>query len=169
MSGYDYHLVEDVIFFEIGYGLFNLVQGGGRGGRSGKKANVILLTNDWVHTCHQNLDPAEDMELLELMAQWAHNTKLCRRWIISDAMDSQPTTCAKLAGAQLCDICQPDSQITGLLREAVELAEKPRAATMLLFQTSSISILDPVRLADHTVMIWTIWILKMIASSLIWI
>jgi superfamily II DNA helicase RecQ len=128
--GYDYHLVVDVIFYEIGYGLLNLVQGGGRGGQSGKKANVILLTSDRVQTSHQGLDPSEDLELLGLMTQRAHNTKLCRRWIISDAMDGQPITCTELAGAQLCDICQPDSQLTQLLYKAVELAQKPRSAIM---------------------------------------
>jgi superfamily II DNA helicase RecQ len=52
ITGYDYHRVEDVIFYEIGYGLLNLVQGGGRGGWSGQRANVILLLSDTVHTCH---------------------------------------------------------------------------------------------------------------------
>jgi len=130
ITGYDYHRVEDVIFYEIGYGLLNLVQGGGRGGRSGQHANVILLTSDRVYTCHQGLSVEEDVEMLQLMFEWAHNTEDCRRLLISEAMDGCRVTCKDLPGAQQCDICEPDSKITRMLQRAMEMGEKPMGATM---------------------------------------
>src|ERR1700720_3993213 len=92
ITGYDYHRVEDVIFYEIGYGLLNLVQGGGRGGSSEQRANVILLTSDRVQTCHQHLSVEEDVELLRLMSEWAHNMEDCQRRIISMTMDGVGVT-----------------------------------------------------------------------------
>jgi superfamily II DNA helicase RecQ len=130
ITGYDYHRVEDVIFYEMGYGLLNLVQGGGRGGRSGQRANVILLSSDTVHTCHRGMTEEEDVELLELMAEWANNVKNCRRWLISEAMDGIRVSCKDLVGGQWCDICELDSKTTWMLKRVMELGEKPKGVVM---------------------------------------
>jgi hypothetical protein len=130
ITGYDYHRVEDVIFYEMGYGLLNLVQGGGRGGRSGKRANVIVITSDQVHTCHEGIPVEEDVELLGLMMKWVKNENECRRKIISGTMDGKVVTCGELLGAQRCDVCEPRTEITLMISKAMEMGEKPMGAKM---------------------------------------
>jgi len=128
ITGYDYHRIEDVIFYGIGYGLLNLVQGGGRGGRSGQRANVILLHNDRITNSHPGLWKEDDMELLGLMLQWAQNRTECRRIIISNTMDGIQTVCRDLAGVQACDVCDPQSKTVKMVERAMERAEKVNAA-----------------------------------------
>jgi hypothetical protein len=130
ITGYDYHRVDTVIFYEIGYGLLNLVQGGGRGGRSGLKANVIVLTSDCKHIHRKGLSVAEDVELLELMGEWTHRVDVCRRWIISKTMDGLPVTCGDLPGAERCDICEPGSMLKRIFEKAKDSAAKPTGAIM---------------------------------------
>ena len=130
ITGYDYHRVEDVLFYEMGYGLLNLVQGGGRGGRSGQKANVIVITSDRISEFHTGLKEDDDVELMGLMVKWTHNVTECRRVIISDAMDGMKVTCQDLAGAERCDICKPDSKTAEMIEMAVMNSDKPRGAIM---------------------------------------
>ena len=62
------------------YGLLNLVQSGDRGGCSGQKANVILLTSDQINMSHPGLRSVEDnVELMGPMVKWAHSVNLCQR------------------------------------------------------------------------------------------
>jgi hypothetical protein len=130
ITGYDYHWVEDVLFYEMGYGLFNLVQGGGRGGRSGQKANVIVMRSDWISEFHTGLKGADDAELMGLMVKWTHNTTECRRVIILETMDGIKVTCRELGGAEQCDICQPELKTGEMIRKAVENSGKCQGGIM---------------------------------------
>jgi hypothetical protein len=124
------HLCGHLLFYEMGYGLFNLVQGGGRGGRSGQKANVIVMTSDRISEFHTGLKADDDVELMGLMVKWTHNTTECRRVIISETMDGIKVTCRDLAGAKRCDICRPDSETGEMIRKAVTNSDKPQGAIM---------------------------------------
>lgn len=91
---------------------------------------MIVLTTDQKHIHRTRLTIEDDVELLELMGEWTHNTDDCHRWIISKTMDGLPVTCANLAGAEPCDICQLASDLHTVFEQAKKSAEKPKSAIM---------------------------------------
>lgn len=126
ITGYDYHRVDNIVFFEKGYGLLNVVQGGGRAGRDGKRGNVVVLTSDtW--TTH-DLFLTEDHQLQGKLTQWLEDKEECLRIIISDVMDGKAVTCADLEGCNPCGRCQPESEVSRLLHLAVSTAKTPEKA-----------------------------------------
>lgn len=129
ITGYDYHRIDHVIFFELGYGIVSTVQGGGRAGRDGRTANVLLVLSKKVYLPKQV--PEGDHQWLDYQhRRWAANTTECRRAIISDVMDGKLVTCVDLIGCNPCDICQPGSDFSHLIRTAMDTALNPIRAEM---------------------------------------
>jgi len=123
ITGYDYHCIDNVIFLEMGYGLLNLVQGGGRAGRNKQRANVFVLNSDMRPTARKLAK--EDLQLQGAMVEWLSDKEKCLRTIISYTMDGKRITCADLEGCNPCGKCQPDSDVACLIHIAIGKAKKP--------------------------------------------
>ena len=104
IQGLHYDHVRCVVFFGAPWGLIDLVQGAGRGGRDGRPACVVVVdTKD----PNPKEIPADDPQCIREVGEWLTATG-CRRLAISATMDvGTPVTCATLENAQLCDRCQP--------------------------------------------------------------
>lgn len=119
ITGYDYPSVDTVIFWERGYGFFNVVQGAGRGGRDGRPCSVILITSDTHYTAHHRIALDQDYELMHPLDSWVNNNYECRRSIMSVTMDDISITCADIVGGNKCDICDPDTPVTRIIAESI--------------------------------------------------
>ncbi|KAF9641868.1 P-loop containing nucleoside triphosphate hydrolase protein [Thelephora ganbajun] len=102
IQGLHYDHVRYVIFVGAPWGLIDLVQGAGRGGRDGKRAEVVVIN------CFDKSpnDPTPDDPQCEgEMGRWLI-AQHCRRELISSTMDAVQVTCQSLEGALPCDNCQ---------------------------------------------------------------
>lgn len=128
ITGYDYHRVDGVIFFEMGYGLLNVVQGGGRAGRDRREGFVFVLTSDNHSTAHRYLK--EDPQLRGKLVEWLEDKEGCLRMIISDTMDGRKVNCIDLPDCNPCGRCNPDSDAAQLVRKAIRSADAPKKASI---------------------------------------
>lgn len=119
IQGVDHPNVDVVIMASIPYGLINIVQGFGRAGRSGNPAYVFMLSDTRTYYL-QNEYEADDYQCLAAAKEWINNTTACRREHLSTIMDGAPITCQQLAGAELCNICGPDTDINNNLTSIVK-------------------------------------------------
>lgn len=107
IQGLHYNHVRFVIFAGAPWGLMDLVQGAGRGGRDGKPANVVVISsNEETQPIVDPADPQCQAEIEEWLA-----IQQCRRVILSLTMDGQKVTCMDLPGASKCDVCQSHQPI----------------------------------------------------------
>ena len=101
IQGLHYDHVRFVVFVAAPWGLMDLVQGAGRGGRDGKPTHVVVINyGDGPPTDIKEQDPgcANEME------RWLSEEQ-CRRLVISSTMDEgDPITCAA-TNSSLCDHC----------------------------------------------------------------
>ena len=94
------------------YGLLDIVQGSGRGSHSGQPSVTVLVTNSktpYKQYKWQSVDYALEKELYELVTP-----NICWQGYISLQMDNNQINCRDIPNAQMCDICDPQSQ-TNLL------------------------------------------------------
>jgi superfamily II DNA helicase RecQ len=119
MNGVDYAHVRVAIFFQPCDGQMDLVQGGGRCGRSGQPSYVLVCQGDGL------VEPPtveeDDFKQIKMMNTWLSNTSQCRRLHISLAMDGVPTCCGDRQGDVFCDICKPTDPIYMLARQALSI------------------------------------------------
>ena len=117
IHGVDYPRVDCIIFMNLPRGMFDFVQGSGRGGRGGSPAKIYV-----VKTSRSNLalrDSQAQILCYQQFQDWKNNTSQCRRHHISLCMDGILVKCLELPGAQKCDICDPRSIQIQLAKEAV--------------------------------------------------
>ena len=108
IQGLHYPHVRCVVFFGAPWGLIDLVQGAGRGGRDGRPAYVVVID---CHDANPKDIPANDPQCIGEVAEWLPPTQ-CRRVVISATMDiGDSVTCQTLDNAQLCDYCQPQRPV----------------------------------------------------------
>ena len=94
------------------YGLLDIVQGSGRGSRSGQPSVTVLVTDSkTLYKQHkwQSVDYTLEKELYELVT-----SNICQWGYISLQMDNNQINCRDIPNAQMCDICDPQFQ-TNLL------------------------------------------------------
>ena len=104
IQGLHYPHVRCVVFFGAPWGLIDLVQGAGRGGRDGRPAYVVVVD---CHDSNPKDIPANDPQCIGEVGEWLVPAQ-CRRVVISATMDiGDSVTCGTLDNAQLCDHCQP--------------------------------------------------------------
>lgn len=107
----DYQDVHIVVFVGSPWGMIDLVQGAGRGGRNGSMSQVVLIHEGEARGSKGD----EDLGCAGEMKNWVNNESECRRLGISRC--SGETTCQSLEGAALCDICKEDQEITSMLTD----------------------------------------------------
>ena len=110
IQGIDAPNIGVVIFIGIPYGLINLYQGAGRGGRDGRRswAIIIEVTNN-NQLLPRNID--DDLECLTEGAEFLQRDD-CHRLPISETLDDRALNCLEIEHAHLCGRCDPDSVIT---------------------------------------------------------
>ena len=98
--------VGGTIFCGVPYGLINLYQGSGRGGRDGRKSWSILLDAQRFRKKEliQDTDPTCKKEAVD----WISNNE-CRRLPFSRLFDGAEVCCSALKGSHDCDHCSPNS------------------------------------------------------------
>jgi hypothetical protein len=114
LHGVDYPQVNAVIFLGCPFGLYDFIQGAGRGGRGGQESLVAVLFND-IPTPLPNESPycfREEMEKILI-------TPSCRRRGISKTMDGEDLPCSLVPNSLLCDFCK------GRLHPLVSQATSP--------------------------------------------
>ena len=114
LHGVDYPQVNAVIFLGCPFGLYDFIQGAGRGGRGGQESLVAVLFND-IPTPLPNESPycfREEMEKILI-------TPSCRRRGISKTMDGEDLPCSLVPNSLLCDFCE------GRLHPLVSQATSP--------------------------------------------
>lgn len=125
INGIDLDNVDAVLFGEEGMaGLFGGVQGTGRGGRTGHPCMCIVVTSGTFNPPHD----AHDIKCTQDMKRWTQEP-ICRRIVPSGVMDDKSITCEELAEiyptTELCDICDPHTPITQLIKRAIANAMAP--------------------------------------------
>ena len=122
IQGIDSPNVCATIFWGLPYGLVNLYQGSGRGGRAGQVSHSVTLNQ----LNENNLRPKkiDDYECLEEGEMWL-GAKECRRLALSRMFDNAEVTCADVPGAALCDFCDPDPVHSKAFLEIVAASTTP--------------------------------------------
>jgi len=112
IHGVDYPRVDAVIFLEMPFGLYDFVQGAGRGGRCGQEALIAILHNGVSPPLESESPYGFREELGKVLT-----LKTCRRATISTFMDGEVVSCSDLPRSLHCDFC--DGKIYPLLQEAL--------------------------------------------------
>ena len=101
IQGLHYDHIRHVVFVGAPWGLMDLVQGAGRGGRDGQLTHVVVMNfKDPLPIQRGSPDPQCRKELTD----WLPGGQ-CRRKIISLTMDGHPVTCES-ANSSPCDHCR---------------------------------------------------------------
>ncbi|KAJ7589730.1 hypothetical protein C8J56DRAFT_1076612 [Mycena floridula] len=112
VQGIDRPHIRVLIFVEMPYGIVNLFQGGGRGGRDDELAYVIVLTTSNTQKPPPVQSPIElekDRDGTYEGKLWLTNRNQCRRIGFSKLFDSASTACSSDPHNQMCDVCQKQS------------------------------------------------------------
>lgn len=111
IQGIDAPNVGVTLFLGVPYGLINLYQGSGRGGRDGRKSWSITLIQSNNHFMVDGLKDSNDPSCVKEGDLW-QRTQQCRRLGFSKTLDDSEVKCQDLANCHLCDFCDIDSAIT---------------------------------------------------------
>ena len=87
------------------YGLLDIVQGLGRGSRSGQPSVTVLVTDSktpYKQYKQQSVDYVLEKELYKLVT-----SNICRQGYIFLQMDNNQINCRDIPNVQMCDICDP--------------------------------------------------------------
>ncbi len=109
IAGVDWPRVDCILFYKTPHDIYDLVQGSGRGGRSGQPCPVILIHAGQPSGLTVQPSNTLDVKQPHVMTNWLNNTLKCRRHAISLCMDGQAQKCQDLSNALHCDICAPTS------------------------------------------------------------
>ena len=107
------------------YGLFDFVQGAARGARNGGECHVVVVDSG-----KYGKPKSPDYQMKEQMTQWCEEHSLCRRSIISKAMDGVEVTCTTLPDAIPCDVCDPESPFGDLLKQILSWSDEEGALAL---------------------------------------
>ena len=100
--GFHYPFIRHVIHYHVAFNAIAYCQETGRGGRDGKRCEVITfsLRGAQPRKMNTSFDLGES-----ILLEWLHNSTQCRRHQLAVFMDGQPITCSLIPDAQLCDNC----------------------------------------------------------------
>lgn len=96
-------------------GLFEHLQMIGRNSRNHQPSVVVTIVGAGERITRNPADKVLDVSLKTVMETWVDNKARCRRELLSEVMDGVAVTCKDLTGCQLCDICQPYSNVIDVL------------------------------------------------------
>ncbi|KAH9922438.1 uncharacterized protein B0H18DRAFT_879469 [Fomitopsis serialis] len=111
VHGIDAPFVDLIIFLNTPHGAVDFVQAAARGGRRGRPCMVVL-----VHHTEMLTVKAPDYSLHKVMNDYMVNNTKCRRRILSAAMDGVEKCCDRENGDELCDVCNPNTEMTKLIK-----------------------------------------------------
>jgi hypothetical protein len=101
IQGLHYDHIRHVVFVGAPWGLMDLVQGAGRGGRDGQLTHVVVFNfDDPLPIDRGSVDP----QCRDELTKWLPGGQ-CRRKIISSTMDGDPVTCES-SNSFHCDHCK---------------------------------------------------------------
>ena len=110
IQGIDAPNVGATIFIGLPYGLINLYQGSGRGGRDGRKCWSISIIPSNPYPLVEKLTAPNDPSCSKEADEW-QRTLQCRRLGFSQTFDRSQVQCHDLPNCHLCDFCDPNSPI----------------------------------------------------------
>ncbi|KAF8890217.1 hypothetical protein BD779DRAFT_1671547 [Infundibulicybe gibba] len=105
IHGIDHPDCGAVIMLNQDFGLLDIYQAAGRGGRNGQPAWIFVINNSKKLKAPPTGNP--DYQCIREGNAWLTNTTQCRRIGLSDLMDGCPVSCKDLPGSEHCDICNP--------------------------------------------------------------
>ncbi|KAI9763633.1 MAG: hypothetical protein M1840_000347 [Geoglossum simile] len=113
-TGIDMGGVVGVVHVDRPYGLIDMVQQAGRGGRNGQESSAIVIIDPHsidakAHNIGKSLNRFRNID--EEWLQKYLTTSECRRLIIGEYMDNNAATCSDLDGSP-CDICRMKTTMT---------------------------------------------------------
>jgi hypothetical protein len=101
LHGVDYPQVNAVVFLGCPFGLYDFVQGAGRGGRAGQESLVAVLYSEIPDPLPKECRHGFREEMENVIVSSA-----CRRLGISKVMDGKELPCSLVADALLCNACE---------------------------------------------------------------
>ena len=111
IQGIDLSNIGATIFLGMPYGLLNLYQGSGRGGRDGRKSWSVLLSQSNSQLMIDRVQPEDDVACQREGEEWRHYDG-CRRVGFSQLLDGRDMPCPNLPGSHRCDHCDAASEFT---------------------------------------------------------
>lgn len=110
--GIDYKSVKFVIMYGLPYSFEDYIQQSGRAGRDGSVAYSFLLYNEFIESKRlQSISTknfhssSAEYENLKRMIEFADNSSVCSRKLISTYFDNVQVDCNSLTGCSKCKIC----------------------------------------------------------------
>lgn len=110
-QGIDASNVCVTLFWDLPYGLVNLYQASGRGGRAGQPSYSVMVYNT---NQHYEVE-ATDFGCLAEGIEWLGALE-CRRLGFSRLFDNEDIACGNLHGCNKCDFCDPSSAHSQVLQ-----------------------------------------------------
>jgi len=141
IHGIDAPNVGCTLFIDLPYGLVNLYQGSGRGGRDGRFCYSIVIA---FTPSHYILPIDNDLNCIREGDKWVKAIE-CRRLEFSRTMDGTTTTCHDLPGSHLCNYCDSETAVCNAIEEAL----KDPIPTAIVV-TESAMVIDPPSFTDTT-------------------
>lgn len=123
--------VKHVIFFEGAYGAISFYQGAGRAGRQGEPSFVFIVYDTRVVQCvRDGWKSVKDTSCDSAFVALSKNFTFCRTEMLSSIMDGDKLSkkCTSIPGCNLCDVCDPDSEMALLARYAIKTPPPPPTA-----------------------------------------
>lgn len=125
VHGIDAPYVDLIIFLETPFGLVDFIQAAARGGRRGRACMVVLAhKGDAVRVSNP------DHSLAAVMNKYMANTTVCRRLLLTEAMDGEAKKCMTENYDQLCDICLPKTPMIDLINQCARSGPLPGPACL---------------------------------------
>ena len=119
-QGVDRPHIKFVLIHGHTFGMLAYAQQGGRGGRGGRPSYVILLRKAHVARRTPSLKEG-DVKCVGQFLDYAANKDVCRRKALLAVMDGEGGAlgCLDKPGCNLCDVCDPDSDMLKIVSAAV--------------------------------------------------
>lgn len=115
IAGLDYGYVDFIIFAKVPYGMIDMVQGAGRGGRKGRAYPVIVIDSGFYSS--DNSAIAHLKCIPELTAWCKDKTHKCLRSGIGAVMNGVGQSCFEITQAERCGVCDPTTMVAQLVSD----------------------------------------------------
>lgn len=136
-QGIDLPSVKWVLFVDSAYSFQHYVQGSGRGGRNGSAAWAFFLcelpgtckgtreeVRKYPHLTETQIHERNILTMASRLQSYTKNVDSCRRLIITRSMDGNKLmrTCSNVPNSNKCQVCEPDSEMAVLVKNALAAA-----------------------------------------------
>ncbi|PPR07569.1 hypothetical protein CVT24_008784 [Panaeolus cyanescens] len=122
IHGIDLSTIGAVVFLGNPYGLLNIYQGAGRGGRDGRRSWAFMLNDNKTLQIKPRKGDT-DVECIRESEELIKEYK-CRRVVLSRTLDGEVKTCADLKDCHACDFCSPDLPLWSDMNQIIESSNR---------------------------------------------